>query len=177
MTDVQSPGAYGVLTGTDTLTIQRRLPGPIERVWSYLTDGELRRQWLAAGTMEMKVGATTEFVWRNDELTDPPGARPEGFGPEHTMTCRMTEYDPPRRLGYLFGKSGEVTFDLEPRGDRVLLTLTHARIPDRGTLLSVSAGWHGHLDVLAARAESRAPAPFWEAWTRLKSDYERRLPA
>jgi uncharacterized protein YndB with AHSA1/START domain len=49
MSDTQTADDYGVLTGTDTLTIQRRLPGPIERVWAYLTDGELRRQWLAAG--------------------------------------------------------------------------------------------------------------------------------
>ena len=39
--------AYGVLTEPTTLTIQRLLPGPVERIWSYLTDSELRRKWLA----------------------------------------------------------------------------------------------------------------------------------
>ena len=66
------PDAYGALIEPTTLKIQRLLPGPIERVWAYLTDSDLRRQWLAAGEMEMKVGAPFELVWRNDELTDPP---------------------------------------------------------------------------------------------------------
>ena len=78
MTATLTDDAYGTLTEPATLTLQRLLPGPIARVWAYLTDGELRRQWLAAGTMEEKVGAPVEFVWRNDELTDPPGERPEG---------------------------------------------------------------------------------------------------
>src|ERR1700722_6436365 len=65
--------AYGVLTEPATFTIQRLLPGPIERVWAYLTESDMRRQWLAAGAMEMKVGAPFELVWRNSELTDPPG--------------------------------------------------------------------------------------------------------
>ena len=79
MNEHATPDAYGVLTEPATLKIQRLLPGPIERVWAYLTESDLRRQWLAAGAMEMKVGAPFEFVWRNDELTDPPGERPPGF--------------------------------------------------------------------------------------------------
>lgn len=34
MNDIAAPGAYGVLTEPTTLTIQRHLPGPIERVWA-----------------------------------------------------------------------------------------------------------------------------------------------
>ena len=29
---------YGVVTAPDTVKIERMLPGPIERVWAYLTD-------------------------------------------------------------------------------------------------------------------------------------------
>jgi Activator of Hsp90 ATPase homolog 1-like protein len=83
MNERANPDAYGVLSEPATLTIQRMLPGPIERVWAYLTESDLRRKWLASGEMEMKVGAPFEFVWRNSELTDPPGKRPEGFGEEH----------------------------------------------------------------------------------------------
>jgi uncharacterized protein YndB with AHSA1/START domain len=90
MTDLKTDDGYGVLTEPATLTIQRFLPGPIERVWAYLTEGDLRRQWLAAGEMEMKVGAPFEFVWHNDELTDPPGQRAPGFSDEHRMESRIT---------------------------------------------------------------------------------------
>jgi hypothetical protein len=78
MTQLANLNAYGALTEPTTLEIMRLLPGPIERVWAYLTESELRRKWLAAGEMEMKVGALFEFVWRNDELTNPPGQRPPG---------------------------------------------------------------------------------------------------
>lgn len=57
----------------------------------------------------------------------------------------------------------------------MLLTLTHRRLPDRDTLLKVSAGWHAHLDVLAARASGAPAGQFWEAWLRLKDEYETRL--
>jgi len=85
MNELTTLDAYGVLTEPATLKIQRLLPGPIERIWAYLTQSDLRRQWLAAGQMEMRVGAPFEFVWRNDELTDPPGQRPPGCSDEHRM--------------------------------------------------------------------------------------------
>ncbi|WP_165856128.1 SRPBCC family protein [Marinobacter sp. JSM 1782161] len=168
---------YGTLIDGNTLRIQRLLPGPIERIWDYLTDSELRRQWLAAGDMTLAVGEAFEFVWRNDELTDPPGRRPDGYGEEHRMLSRITELEPPRRLAIEWGRTGGVTFELEPRGSEVLLTLTHHRVPDRSTLLSVSSGWHAHLDVLVARAQGRRPEPFWDCVEALKEAYEQRLPA
>ena len=64
MTKTEAADDYGTLIEPATLRIQRVLPGPIERVWAYLTDSELRRQWFAAGPMELKVGATFELVWR-----------------------------------------------------------------------------------------------------------------
>ena len=177
MNDRANSGAYGELTEVATLKIQRLLPGPIERIWAYLTESDLRRRWLAAGQMEMKVGAPFELVWRNDELTNPPGQRPSGFGAEHRMQSRIIELDPPRKLSFTWAGSGDVSFELEPVGDKVLLTVIHRRLPNRPTLLRVSAGWHSHLDVLVARATGNAPAPFWDCWSRLQQDYDRRLPA
>jgi len=176
MTERAALNAYGVLTEPATLKIQRLLPGPIERVWAYLTESELRRQWLAAGQMEMKVSAPVEFVWRNDELNNPPSQRPAGFPEEHWMQSRITELDPPRKLAIAWNGSGDVSFELDPKGDKVLLTVIHRRLPDRATLLKVSAGWHMHLDILVARATAKEPAPFWDGWSRLQNEYDRRLP-
>jgi uncharacterized protein YndB with AHSA1/START domain len=177
MSERATPGPYGVLTEPATLTIERLLPGPIERVWAYLTQGDLRRQWLAAGEMELKVGAPFEFVWRNDELTNPPGQRPPGFSDEHRMQSRITEVDPPRKLVFTWGNSGDVSFELEQQGNQVMLTVIHRRLHDRAMMLRVSAGWHMHLDVLVARARGEEPEPFWDGWVRLKDEYDRRLPA
>jgi uncharacterized protein YndB with AHSA1/START domain len=177
MNELATADAYGVLTEPATLKIQRRLPGPIERVWAYLTESELRRQWLGAGQMEMKVGAPFELVWRNEELNNPPSQRPAGFPEEQRMHSRITELDPPRKLAIAWGGSGDVSFELDRQGDEVLLTVIHRRLPDRPTLLKVSGGWHMHLDILVARASGKEPAPFWEGWSRLQKEYDRRLPA
>jgi uncharacterized protein YndB with AHSA1/START domain len=177
MNDLATIDAYGVLTEPATLKIQRLLPGPIERIWAYLTDSDLRRRWLAAGDMKLEVGAPFAFTWRNDELTEPPGKRPDGFGVEHTMQSRITELDPPRRIGFTWDGSDGVTIELEPKGDRVLLTLTHQRVEKRSSLVGVSTGWHMHLDVLAAIAEGRRPDPFWDRWSGLHATYEARTPA
>jgi uncharacterized protein YndB with AHSA1/START domain len=177
MTELATLDAYGALIEPATLKIQRLLPGPIERVWAYLTQSELRRQWLAAGPMEMKDGALFEFIWRNDELTDPPGQRPAGFGEEHRMQSRIVELDPPRKLAIAWSGSGEVSFELAPAGAEVLLTLIHRRLPERATMLMIGAGWHMHLDILVARATGKEPEPFWDGWSRLRKEYDQRIPA
>jgi uncharacterized protein YndB with AHSA1/START domain len=177
MNDLPTLDRYGELTEPATLTIRRLLPGPIERVWAYLTESDLRRQWLAAGKMEMEIGAPFELVWRNDELNDPPSPRPAGFPEEHRMQSRITELDPPRKISFSWNGSGDVTFELAPKGKEVRLTVIHRRIRDRATMLMIGAGWHMHLDVLVARASGKTPEPFWEGWRRLKEEYDRRIPA
>ena len=72
--------------------------------------------------------------------------------------------------------TGSLLFE-QPKGSGVLLTVTHRRLPDRSTMLKVSAGWHMHLDILVARASDKEPAPFWDGWARLQQEYDRRLPA
>lgn len=175
MATITTADAYGVVREDATLTLERLLPGPIERIWSYLVDSDLRRQWLAAGAMEEKVGAAVELVWRNDELTDPPGTRPEAMGEEHRMTCEVLECDAPQRLAISWGSTGGVTFTLEPRGDEVLLTITHHRVTDPAVLLNVSAGWHAHVDVLEAKLSGTQATPHWDNFVRLRDEYAARL--
>lgn len=166
--------AYGTLTEPTTLKLERLLPGPIERVWAWLTESDLRRRWLAAGEMNLVPGGAVELVWRNDELTDPPGRRPDGMGTEHRMAGEVLVAEPPRRLSYTWPGVGEITMELAPEGEEVLLTLTHRRIPDAGTRLGVSAGWHAHLDLLAARIRGLEPEPHWDHFNALRRDYAAR---
>ena len=175
MTTMLTQDNFGLLSQPATLTIERLLPGPVERIWSYLTDSDLRRQWLAAGSMEEKAGAPVELVWRNDELTDPPGTRPDGFGDEHRMTCEVMAIDAPRLLAISWGSAGGVTFTLSEKGDEVLLTIVHQRVEDPSVLLNVSAGWHSHIDVLEAKLRGRIPTPHWDNFAALRSIYAERL--
>lgn len=175
MTEMLSDADYGVLTEPATLTLTRLLPGPIERIWSYLTDGDLRRQWLAAGTMEPLVGAPVELVWHNDDLTDPPGQRPEGAPAEIRMACEVLAIDAPRMLAISWGSTGGVTFTLAEQGQDVLLTLVHRRIEDPVSRLNISAGWHAHFDVLEARLRGTTAKPHWDNWAQLRADYTKRF--
>lgn len=175
MSTTEFNDAPAEVTEETTLRLQRRLPGPPERVWSYLVDGELRRQWLAAGDLEPKAGASFELVWRNDELSASPAERPEGMGAESRATCTVLEADPPRLLRYLWPQVGEVCFELEPVGDGVLLTLTHRRLVGERLVLNVCAGWHAHVARLVALVEGSAPPSLWSTWKALRGGYEQRL--
>lgn len=171
------PRPYAELVEPATLRIERLLPGPIERLWAYLTDSTLRRQWLAAGDMQGEAGSQFEFVWRNDELTTPPGHRPDGYGEEHRMRCTVLECAPPHRLAITWGEASEVLFELQAVDGGVQLRITHRRPPTRDVLLNVSAGWHAHLDVLVAKLTGTPPEPHWDNFVRLRADYDGRHPA
>jgi uncharacterized protein YndB with AHSA1/START domain len=146
-------------------------------VWAYLTDSELRRKWLASGSMDLRQGAAFELVWRNDELTDPPGEKPADFGTEHRMASHILSVEAPHRLTFTWGEkeTGEVTFELSPVGEEVRLTVIHRRIPDKKVVLRIGPGWHAHLDILAAKLSGLVPTPFWDHWKGLQAEYERRL--
>ena len=179
----QTMNDYGTVTAPDTVRLERLLPGPIERVWAYLTDSDKRRTWLAAGPMELQVGGRVDHVFRNNELTPGDGPPPKyaGLGEEHRMHGRVLACEPPRLLSYTWNEGerqySEVSFELAPRGDGVWLVLTHSRLGNRGLMLSVAAGWHAHLGILIDRLNGQEPAGFWTTHTRLEAEYERRIPA
>ena len=184
MNTTRRPDAFGQLTAPDTVRIERLLPGPIERVWAYLTDSDKRSQWLSAGDIDLQPGGRVDHLFHNNQLTPDDGGPPPEFahhgGPQR-MTGSVTVCEPPHRLSYLWNAASpdpsEVSFELTPQGQQVLLVVTHARLPDRQNLLKVSAGWHAHLDLLRARLEGTPPAGFWPNIRRLSAEYDRRLPA
>jgi uncharacterized protein YndB with AHSA1/START domain len=163
---------HGVLAPDKSLRIQRRLPGPMERVWAYLTDSELRSQWLASGDMQLLSGASFELVWRNDELSHSADERPDGFSAESRATCQFIEVEPPRRMRYIWPGVGEVSMELESVGGDVLLTVTHRQLVSERLILNVSAGWHAHLALLVARLEGTAPPSLWATWKQARAEYE-----
>ena len=178
-------------TRPDAHTVQfvRILPGPIERIWEYLWDGEKRGQWFASGAMPAKVGERFEMRFKHSELSPHQAPPPEKFiemdKTGHTSTNILLACEPPRRLVFTFGPeargTSEVEFRLDPEGDpvdnKVRFTLTHRKIPDRQYAVDVSGGWHSHLAVLQDRAEGKVPPAFWEVWRRYDGVYDKRYPA
>jgi uncharacterized protein YndB with AHSA1/START domain len=170
---------FGVVTEARTLRIRRLLPGPIERVWAYLTESDKRGRWLASGPMALHVGGRVELTFHNSDLSahaeQPPDKYKEYEGAG--FEGRVTRCDPPRVLSYTWGDSSEVTFELSPQGEKVLLVLTHRRMPDRTAMVLFGSGWHTHLAILVDHLSGREPRPFWSTHARLEAEYEKRLPA
>lgn len=169
----------GIVSEPATVRIEKLLPGPVERIWDYLTDPAKRRLWLAAGIMEPHPGGQVEHLFRHRELSDE--ATPEryrDFEGSPAMHGEVTQWDPPRTLAYTWpGDSGasEVTFELFPEGSQVLLVVTHRRLRDPETMVSVASGWDAHLGILADRLSGETPRGFWSAHTRLEAIYRDRL--
>lgn len=165
---------FARLSDGSTLVLRRWLPGPAERIWRYLTDSELRAKWLAAGDMTLAPGSALELVWRNDDLSAATDPRPAGFAEEQRMDSRVIAVDPPRRLTIAWGK-GDVTFDLEPKGNRVLFTVTHSGLGDASARTMIAAGWHVHSDILASELSGAVAPSFWPTWSKLQGTYAARF--
>jgi uncharacterized protein YndB with AHSA1/START domain len=178
---------YGTKVTEAEVRFERLLPGPIERVWEYVTESGPRSRWFASGRMELHVGGKVELFFLHKNLAPnetPPERYREVHEKGHRSFGRVTQCDPPRLLAFTWEdteeKAGaesasEVIFALEPRGERVLLTLTHRRLASRDELVDVSGGWHTHLGILEDVLLGVAPRPFWAAHAKLEAEYRARM--
>lgn len=170
---------YGKFSGPGEVCIVRTLPGPVERIWDYLTDPAKRARWFAGGPMEQRVGGKMRLEFRHKNLAPdetPPDEYKENHENGHTMTGTVTRCEPPRVLAYTFGSTGEseVTFELTPKGKEVLFVLTHrSRGEDLDYIDGFGSGWHTHLAHLEAQLEGAPPPPFWPLHAKLKGEYKR----
>jgi len=172
---------HGQFRGRGEVRLVRTLPGPIERIWTYLTDPEKRARWFAGGSMEPRQGGKMALTFRHINLAPketPPDEYKQHHYEGHEMNGIVTRWEPPRVLGFTFGSDGEseVTFELTPQGDSVLLVVTHvSRDGDLPYMTEFSAGWHTHLSLLIAQLEGAPLPPFWSKFIQLKSEYTRLL--
>lgn len=178
----QQPSEYGAVTEPGTVRLERVLPGPIERVWAYLTEPEKRGKWLASGAMELRVDGRVELKFNHSELSAEK-TPPDEYKKYESCTFRngrVTRCEPPKLLCYTWGdepgENSEVTFELSARGKDTLLIVTHRRLRDRGEMVGVASGWHSHLGILEDRLNGREPRPFWTSILKTKPEYEKRLP-
>lgn len=175
--------SYGTFTSPAEVRLVRLLPGPIERIWEYLTDAEKRARWFAGGPMEPKQGGKVTLQFQNKSLAGneaPPAGFEEIHEKGHTMNLVVTRWEPPHVLGLTFGSDGEseVIFELTPQGKQVQLVLTHRSTGgDLPYITLFAAGWHTHVSHLVALLE-KAPQPsFWSQFVRVKAEYEKQLTA
>ena len=125
------------------LNFERRLPFPIETVWSAITDPEERAQWFGPTTIDAREGGSIEMVATGPPLPDE----------RKRMAGRILVWDPPNVLEHEWKQpiveDGVVRYELQPDGDGTLLRFSHRGLGQRnaGGFLG---GTHAFLDRLEA---------------------------
>jgi uncharacterized protein YndB with AHSA1/START domain len=123
-----------------------------EKVWEALTSPEFTRQYFSGRSVEIEPKVGGRFLMR----------MPDG---RMDVTGRVTEWDPPRRLSATwavdFAELPEclVTYDIEPMGESVKLTMTEAHqwaVPD-AILAGGRQGWPLILSGLKSLLETGKP--------------------
>lgn len=173
---------YGELLDDSTVRFERLLPGPIERVWAYLTASDKRAQWLCAGDVETNVDGRVDMHFHNLSLSSEDDIpRPEKYRdrPEKiSFVGQVTRCEPPHVLHHTweFGDElSEVCYTLTEQGDKVKLELVHRRLDTMKSVLDVSGGWHTHLNVLVDVLEGSKIRPFYRMQAEYEAEYSRRL--
>jgi uncharacterized protein YndB with AHSA1/START domain len=153
----------------DTIRLERLLDAPVETVWRYLTEAELRQRWFMGGT-DAASGGEFELLNDHDNLSDEDVPYPESYAPYkgRVWSEKVLRFDPPRLLETTFqgGKNGTVTYELFADGERTRLVLTHSGIVSETGAQDFGGGWNSHLTVLEERLAGRSVKDFWALHAR-----------
>jgi uncharacterized protein YndB with AHSA1/START domain len=169
MTEAQTQTPVLERVGSDAIRLERVLDAPVEKVWRYLTEADLRQQWFMGGTDATGVGEF-ELVVDHDKLSTDSVPYPESYQSFKgaVWTEKVTRFEPPRLLETTFqgGKNGTVTYELVAQGDRTRLILTHSGIVSPVGAQDFGSGWNSHLTVLEERLAGRGVKDFWALHAR-----------
>ena len=138
-----------------------------ERVWNALTDADLTAEyWGHSNVSDWQVGSRWEHQ------------RTDGSGIADAVGT-VLDAVPLKRLVITFAGPGEqpidrpseVTFEIEPYGEIVRLTVTHVNLADQAEYEAASAGWPAVLANLKSLLETGQvlPQPPWDMHAELRS--------
>jgi uncharacterized protein YndB with AHSA1/START domain len=163
---------------------ERVLSGSIERVWNHLTASEHLAHWLIPGTIEPRPGGLVDLgnghirgivtQWKPRQKliyswnVFSPGETESRFPESHVLWELKPRAGVEKGDRHLAadeelltkssGRSEPVPFFNRPRGDAVLLTLTHRPMLEEFTPQTLM-GWHTFLEMLAAVLNGDQPEP------------------
>jgi uncharacterized protein YndB with AHSA1/START domain len=86
------------------------LNAPIEKVWKAVATSEGIAAWWMPNTFEAELGR--EFILHAGHFGDSP--------------CKVTELDPPKRLGFDWGRDWHLVFELKEMDGKTEFTLIHS---------------------------------------------------
>jgi uncharacterized protein YndB with AHSA1/START domain len=167
----------GILRDPHTVEFKRLIPGPIALAWDYLTKRELLKTWFADVTLEPRLGGAVDIHFDQDTC----GGHSAGvrgiireFRPPHVVAFSWIQRHAQPDGSIQDSDEGEVRFELAERGDKVLLTLLHSRLP-ADELIGHSAGWHAYLQNLDSVMSERGRIDFMAVARRVRPGYEDQL--
>src|SRR5215472_3687071 len=121
-----------------SVRFERWYDASLTELWGALTEPDRMARWLGAEvSIEARAGGAVRLRWEGGEM--------DGV---------ITVLEPGRVLEYTWreaalGVASVVRFELRPEGPGTLLVLEHTGVPAE-QVAGFGAGWHGHLDALAA---------------------------
>ncbi|HKC04157.1 MAG TPA: SRPBCC family protein [Sphingomicrobium sp.] len=150
--------------GADAIRLERTLDAPADKVWRYLTEADLRREWFMGGT-DARPDSEFELINDHDNLSTEAAPYPESYAQYKGTKWneKVLRFDPPRLLETTFqgGKNGQVTYELFPEGDRTRLVVTHSGITSGTGAQDFGSGWNSHMTVLQEKLAGRSVPNFW----------------
>lgn len=143
-----------------TATLTRTIDHDVDSVWAMLTDPAHIVDWLAPGTIEVKLGGAAKLDFKDSGIV---------------IDSEVTALDPPRLLEYSWSSPGEplrpLRFEIEPDGEGSKLTLT-LTVPAGENVSRSCAGFEAHLMMLLAAMEG-VPIKFpFERFVSTRESYE-----
>lgn len=160
------------------LRFDRTLDAPIDTVWRYLIEPDLRARWFMGGATEPHVGGKFGLTFDHDRLSDGDAPMPEKYAKNigHSWFETIERIEPPHVLAFTWdnGDAGSILIELTPIDEgRTRLVLTHSGLRGPEDAANFGGGWGSHLDVLERRIAGKPVENFWalhaEAEARAKA--------
>lgn len=143
---------------------ERRYDASPDELWSALTEPERLGRWLAdVAELELRVGGRFLLQWQEGDGTQETDGTILAFEPGRLLELNWTYPGEPDSVA---------RFELRPDGEGTILVLDHRGLPP-GAIAGYGAGWHSHLDSLAAHL-SGGRADWSARFRELGPAYERR---
>ena len=129
------------VASTRTLTIERELPHPPEKVWRALTESSLLAEWLMGNDFEPQVGH--RFKFRSTPLPNWDGV----------IDSQVLVIEPVSRLSYSWGTMGMenvVTWTLTPTASGTHVRMEHSGFPseESASYKCAKYGWQNFIGKL-----------------------------
>lgn len=169
---------YGEILEDGSMQFVRMLPGPIERAWSWLAEGDKRAQWLCDGGDIDAAGKSIAFDFRHDDLTPHEEQPPDKYAEMEngvSFNVAVTVCEPPHRAVIEWpgarGVPSTVEFLFAAENGMVKLTITQHGDINAEEFVGALSGWHTHLDIMVDKLSGETPQPFWSKHLTLVEEY------